>query len=280
MSWSHLYPLDLAELAAVREQLHQAVQSVAAVGRHFLEPSKKDQNAVLHWIPNPKRLAGKWIDTPKGKFRASISFSEGRIYLIDENINVIDSFEIHSNTFNQLMVWFEEYIGKLGLPVENFHVNLPYELPKYATQKKQAFDLSDMALSDAFAHYYANSRIILEKINSTFPGAGETTVWPHHFDQAISVMLKDSGNPETSSYLGLGMSPGDNYYNQPYFYVNSWPFAEEDHLQPLKFGIWHTDDWVGSVLTAEELWETSNQPDAVMKFYQEASTQLREQLLK
>lgn len=280
MSWSHLYPLELSELAIVRDQFHQAVQSVAAVGRHFLEVSKEDQNAVLHWIPNPKRLAGKWIDTPKGKFRASISFSEGRIFLIDEKIRVIDSFEIHGNTFNQLMVWFEEHIGQLGLPVENFNVNLPYELPDYATEKKQEFDLSDMALSDAFAHFYANSRVILEKLKASFPGAGETTVWPHHFDQAISVMLKDSGNPETSSYLGLGMSPGDQFYNQPYFYVNSWPYAEEDQLQSLKFGKWHTDDWVGAVFTAEEIWETPNQPEAVMTFYQETSRQLQDLLLK
>ncbi len=280
MSWSHLYPLDLSELATVREQLHQAVQSVAAVGRHFLEASKEDENAVLQWIPNPKRLAGKWIDTPKGKFRASISFSEGRIFLIDEQIKVIDSFEIHGNTFNQLMVWFEEHVGKLGLPVENFHVNLPYELPIYPTQKKQAFDLSDMGLSDAFAHYYANSRIILEKLRGTFSGSGETTVWPHHFDQAVSVMLKDSGNPETSSYLGLGMSPGDDYYNQPYFYVNSWPYAEEDQLQPLKFGKWHTDDWVGAVFTAEEVWEVANQPEAVLTFYKEASKRLQGLLLE
>ncbi len=280
MSWSHLYPLDLSELAYVREQLHQAVQSVAAVGRHFLEPSKEDENAVLQWIPNPKRLAGKWIDTPKGKIRPSISFSEGRIFLIDEQIKVIDSFEIHGNTFNQLMVWFEEHIGKLGLPVENFNVNLPYELPSYATQKKHAFDLSHLALSDAFAHYYANSRVILEKLRSTFSEVGETTVWPHHFDQAISVMLKNSGNPETSSYLGLGMSPGDYYYDQPYFYVNSWPYAEEDQLQALKYGKWHTEDWVGAVLTAEEVWDMANQPEAVLTFYQDTSNQLKDLLLQ
>lgn len=275
MSWSHLYPLELSELANVRDQLHQAVQSVAAVGRHFLPASKEDENAILQWIPNPKRLAGKWIDTPKGKFRASISFSEGRVFLIDEQVKVIDSFEIHGNTFNQLMVWFEEHIGKLGLPVEDFSVNRPYELPDYPTRKKQPFDLSDMALSDAFAHYYANSRIILEKLRTVFTAAKETTVWPHHFDQAISVMLKDSGNPETSSYLGLGMSPGDNYYGQPYFYVNSWPYAEEGQLKPLKFGEWHHDDWVGAVFKAEQLWEAPNQPEAVMSFYREASKQLQ-----
>ena len=279
MSWNHLYPLDLSELATVREQLHQAVQSVAAVGRHFLEASKEDENAALLWIPNPKRLAGKWIATPKGKFRASISFAERRIFLIDEQIRVIDSFGIHGNTFNQLMVWFEEHIGKLGLPVENFNVNLPYELPNYATQKKQAFALPDTGLSDAFTHFYANSRVILEQLRGSFSGVGETTVWPHHFDQAISVRLKDSGNPETSSYLGIGMSPGDDHYPQPYFYVNSWPYAEEERLQPLNFGKWHGDDWIGAVFTAEEVWEVSNQPEALKTFYHQASRQIQRLLL-
>ena len=272
MSWNHLNAVDLQELARVREQLHQAVQSVAAVGRHFLEPSPEDQNAVLHWIPNPKRLAGKWIDTKKGQFRASISFAEGKIYLIDQEINIIDSFEIHGNTFNQLMIWFEDHIGTLGLPVNNFSVNRPYELPDYPTQKKQPFDLSDMAMCEAFADYYANSRPILERLRSGLENAGETTVWPHHFDQAISVMLKDSGYP--------GMSPGDDKYDQPYFYVNSWPYAEEDQLGSLKYGNWHTEDWVGAVFLAEQIWEVAHQPSALETFYQEASEQLRTLLLQ
>lgn len=280
MSWNHLSPVNLQEMASVREQLHQAVQSVAAVGRHFLESSPEDENAVLQWIPNPKRLAGKWIATKKGKFRASISFAEGKIYLIDESVRIIDSFEIHDNTFNQLMVWFEEHIGKLGLPVENFNVNLPYEIPVYPTQKKQSFDLSDMALCEAFAGYYANSRMALERMRPRFQNVGETTVWPHHFDQAISVKLKDSGNAETSSYLGLGMSPGDEHYGQPYFYVNSWPYAEEDQLKPLKFGSWHTEDWVGAVFLAEEIWKVPNQPAALETFYEEASGQLKSILLQ
>jgi len=50
------------------------------------------------------------------------------------------------------------------------------------------------------------------------------------------------------------MSPGDESYGQPYFYVNPWP-----QLDPVKLplapspGHWHRDGFVGAIATGDEI---------------------------
>ena len=271
MSWNQWIPCDLEAIKSQREQIHQVIQSVSAVGRHFLEPKSDDKNATLTWVPEQGRLAGQWIEAPAGKFRASFSIAEASIHLIDQNINIIDTLEINEKRFPQLMIWFEENIGKLGLPVENFDGDFPYEMPEYPTQKNKPFDFADKTSLAALSAYYHNTFKVLSRFSGKYEHASKVIVWPHHFDQALSIKLKDSGDPATSHYVGLGMSPGDEHYNQPYMYVNSWPYVEEQFLKELTFGNWHSDEWVGGVLLAEELWSAENQEEALKLFYEEAS---------
>ena len=55
-------------------------------------------------------------------------------------------------------------------------------------------------------------------------------------------------------YIGLGFSPGDASQDLPYYYVNGSPTPGPTDLRPLAGpGSWHTEGWVGAVLTADEL---------------------------
>jgi len=50
------------------------------------------------------------------------------------------------------------------------------------------------------------------------------------------------------------MTPGDDSYAEPYFYVSPWPYPEPDELPKLPPPAgWHTTEWVGAVMTAEDL---------------------------
>jgi hypothetical protein len=98
---------------------------------------------------------------------------------------------------------------------------------------------------------------------------------------ATLVILNDTNDPETTTSIGVGMSPGDQYYDQPYFYLTSWPFAAKDKLEQLSFGVWHEKDWLGAVLPAETLLEMTDpvqQQKRVYTFYKEGLDQLVLQL--
>lgn len=66
-------------------------------------------------------------------------------------------------------------------------------------------------------------------------------VWPHHFD--LGAVLDDG--------IGIGLSPGDKYYAEPYFYVTPpRPIAATPTIAG--GGAWRTELWQGAVLTASQ----------------------------
>ncbi len=70
------------------------------------------------------------------------------------------------------------------------------------------------------------------------------------------------------------MSPGDGSYAEPYWYVTPWPYPAAERLPELDTGRWHTDGWVGAVLTGTEVVDQSkhaNQQEFIDAFLQEAA---------
>lgn len=66
--------------------------------------------------------------------------------------------------------------------------------------------------------------------------------------------MLEEGNPETARSVGVGMSPGDETYTQPYFYINPWPHLATGDLPDLPVpGHWHTDGFVGAIATGEDV---------------------------
>jgi hypothetical protein len=53
------------------------------------------------------------------------------------------------------------------------------------------------------------------------------------------------------------MEPGDQYYDEPYFYVNTSPSPKPDAATASLGGggTWHTNEWVGAVLPGSRLGE-------------------------
>lgn len=277
--WRPLQKIDTEKLRATREVLHPAIQNVAAVGRKFLPHSKQDEHATLSWVPGLSRLAGQWV---KGdiSFRSSISLEAFRIFLVDEKVNTLASFELEGQTHRKVMIWLEEQIGKLGLKAADLTMNLPYELPDYPTLSGAAFHLAHPEAAEELSKFYHNAYISLKEIKQQFDTQEVIHTWPHHFDQALQVIIKDSGDPETNTRLLFGMSPGDSRFENPYFYVSSWPFTETSICKKLSNNaIWVSDDWTGAVLLSRHIYN-GDQKAIVDLFYREVADQLVELLTK
>jgi hypothetical protein len=117
-------------------------------------------------------------------------------------------------------------------------------------------------LFEELAKWYGNAFLCLNSRGSP------VRCWPHHFDIATQI-----GSADRS--IGVGMSPGDGSYPQPYFYVSPSPYPDVSTLSPLGSGSWHTQGWVGAVLTGEEILPKTDQQRFVEDFMQEAISKLR-----
>jgi len=271
MYWYKLNNIDFSELSKTRKIYHLAIQNVAAVGRRFLPKKKDDSNANLEWIPSHKRLASRWIEG-KIKFRSSIGFDDFTIHLVNSEIESISKFELNGKKHNQVLVWLEKQIVNIGLDASSLALNLPYQLPVYPEAKGKPFNIEDFAFSKELGKYFHNSQIIIKEINSKIKNASDIRVWPHHFDISSLITINDTGNHETSSSINLGMSPGDDSIDEPYFYIVPWPYPEVMDLKELDTpAFWVTEDWFGGVLKSSDLVkkasDSKHQYEIISKFY-------------
>ena len=101
-------------------------------------------------------------------------------------------------------------------------------------------------------------------------------LWPHHFDIATLWTLDAGVDAEEARSVGMGLSPGDGTYAQPYWYVTPWPYpqATAEELPPLPAGRWHAEarngGWTGAVLLGEELVVQTDPVSTAQSFVQEA----------
>lgn len=276
--WQDIAIPDLSMYRVVRNNYHQAVQQVGAVGRAYLEKSEHDENAVMQWVPGLRRLAGKWVGDVQ-KFRMLISFEEFVLQLVSPKLTDLGSLPLAGKTHREGLLWIEGKILELGLPQSPLSQDLPYEIPIYPTQKGKPFDKFSSEQCWMLGVFFHNTYIILSRMKQRFLKLGEALVWPHHFDMSAQLILRNVGNSTINTSVSLGFSPGDKYYDKPYFFVNSWPFVMEEDLAPLVHGDWHTEEWSGAVLTYDQL-PAKKADDYLMAFYTEATHMLSAALLK
>ncbi|MDE2091673.1 MAG: hypothetical protein KGJ08_07225, partial [Gammaproteobacteria bacterium] len=131
------------------------------------------------------------------------------------------------------------------------------------------------AAASELAAYYAISSSILERLAHTLKVNGNPHVWPHHFDYSLLIPLDKNGGEQSRS-ITLGMSPGDGYYDQPYFYATPWPYPKAQSLPTvIPPASWHQHEWTGMVLTATAFLNQNLKSDLLEKFWREAFSMLQ-----
>ena len=103
-------------------------------------------------------------------------------------------------------------------------------------------DLADALVE--LAAWFANADYSLVRVQRQMIGrkltASDVRCWPHHFDLATLISFPARDDCVTG-YVGAGLSPGDEYYDEPYFYVSVYPKPDSAALPRLpKLGHWHT----------------------------------------
>jgi len=266
--WIKLNKLSLQNLSEARKQLHQAVQLVSIPTRSFLPKVKDDHFASLKWNKKNNFLESQPLG--KDNFKTAISFNNFSILLLNKDEKIIGCFELNGITYINAFKKLKELIKSTGEDVNKLSLSLPYETPSYQTANDIPFNFFEKSLFVELGNYFNNAFLLLENVVKNRTEATEISCWPHHFDIATLIVLNDSKDNYKS--LGVGLSPGDDNYNQPYFYITPWPYPNTENITLPDLpsgGFWHTKGWVGSVLTSENILKfdsTEKQYKAVKEF--------------
>jgi Family of unknown function (DUF5996) len=267
--WRPIRGVDRAQFCGARLQAHHAVQWLARAARAYVAPQPDDGHTCLIWdrpmdglITQPlrdgTRMSLRVTDLTIGLHPAGATGSAPTLMLDGRHeMSIRDALGMH--------------LDALLLDASDLDAPAPYEIPAHAVGEGKAYDATGSA--DALAElaaWFANAELLLSDIRRHMIErncmASPVCCWPHHFDLATLTMLPTPA-PEATGSVGAGFSPGDKYYDEPYFYVSVYPDPDAAALPGLpRLGHWHTHDFTAAILPAHKLMTAADQQVAAEDF--------------
>jgi hypothetical protein len=271
--WRPLRGTDQHRLSLARLQTHYAAQWLARAARAYVPPRPDDSHTNLGWNDT---VGG--FTTHRLKDGERLSLRIGGLTLVlhgDERSASLQSFSLDGRTDAQARQWLGEQLRARNLDTRALDAPSPYAMPARAVTNSAAYDVADLA--DALAElaaWFANAEFLLVRIQGQMIArnlaASDVRCWPHHFDLATLISFPTRETAVTG-YVGAGLSPGDAYYDEPYFYVSVYPKPESAALPRLpKLGHWHTREFTAAVAPGHRIVAANNQKAAAEEFLEAA----------
>ena len=258
-TWRPLDPTLGPDLVDARLQLHHAAQLATALGISYLPAQPDDSHTNLEWIEAIGALASNPAGAPGA--RVAVRPNAFAMLILDATANVIATHLLDGRTVDDAARWIRGQLAEHGLDGARYTLKRHYEIPPHPVDTGAAFRASRPEMFEQLANWYSNAAATLEQLASATPNASPVRCWPHHFD--IATLLEVA----PGKTVGVGMEPGDEYFQEPYFYTSMSPSPNADEARPELGGngLWHTRDWIGAALPASRLGAT-NQSAQVDKF--------------
>lgn len=281
-TWQILDTINTKDFTEARLQLHYGIQLIAAMGSTLAEPLPDFSHTSLKWDPELEVFIGAPIRAAK-PFRLALDPVMLTSILLDRDGETISIFPMHQKTLAEGMAWLKGEVAQLGADASKIELlSYPEDFPDHAIAHGTPFNFGKAeAERQELSRYYANTRLVLQEIVANVEDASPIHIWPHHFDMAtlIFMPIQKRGEPIT---IGVGFSPGDNYYTEPYWYVSPYPYPDSENLPFLEGdGFWHTQEWLGAVLTASRLTQDSSEAQVKqVKSFLESAINASKQLLQ
>jgi len=209
-----------------RNSVHWAAQLASAAGATLLPARDDFGHTNLGWSDDLGALVGRTL--PGGK---AVALRPRDLALIVTGADVRLSLE--GRTLDHGLAWLSDQLeAELELP--------DHDLP----EPPERFGSGVQELGEWFATAHAQVTRVAD--------GREVRCWPHHFDLATRITLDPEMDAEDARSIGVGMTPGDDSYARPYWYVTPWPYPDADALPDLPDeAAWHTEGWTGAVLVDE-----------------------------
>ena len=262
LDWVPLRGMDQRRLTEARLQAHYAVQWLARAARAYVPPQPDDEHTNLGWdgalggfTTHPLK-DGAWLSLKITDLTLALHVGEGNMHA--------QSFSLDGRSDAQARQWLSEQLGARGLDAHALDAPSPYEMPAHAVSQGAAY--GPAGLADALAElaaWFGNAEHSLASIQRQMIGrklaASPLRCWPHHFDLATLTTLPARNAGATGS-VGAGLSPGDEYYDEPYFYVSVYPEPDPAALPSLPMlGHWHLRDFMAAIAPAHKIVAAKNQ---------------------
>ena len=277
--WTTLGGKSPTALVKARTVAHHAAQWPTKAARANLEAKADDSHSSLAWDGERGVLFSQPISAGGADVRVGLRLA-GLALVLMRGTLVLDTYELAGRRDSMVGVWLDSALRALGLKAAT-EVTLPYTIPSHPVARGSAYSFSGESESfDEMVRWFDAAADVLDEVKTNYVDGrvDEARCWPHHFDIATVVQL-DAPDAETKRSVGIGMSPGDHYYPQPYFYVSPYP-APKGAAPPVLPGLghWHTEGFAGAIALGESIVSVEDRRTELLAFVHAAYDACRMQL--
>lgn len=269
--WREIKAVDLGILSAARLQAHYAVQWLARAARAYVTPLPDDQHTNLGW---DNAIGGLTTHALRQGSVLGLRLADLTL-MVGEGAGLAGSAAIglQGRRDADIREWLGSNLRAKGLDADLLDRPSPYQMPVHPIAAGASYEAGLAAALAALVAWYANADQILGETRQAIVARGleapPVRCWPHHFDLDSLVPLR-SGAP--ARIVGVGFCPGDDYYDQPYFYVSCYPPPDVAALPALPpVGHWHSHHFTAAVATADRILEAGDQRAATQAYLRAAT---------
>ncbi len=275
-NWQPLAALEPRRLREPRLFAHFAAQWLARAARAYVAPKPDDSHTNLGWDTIVGGLGTHPL--PDGS-RLGLRLRDLTLMIISTQ-GQSQSLALGGLADADVRAWLGQRVRELGLDAQKLDAPSPYTMPAFGIATGDRYAVDGEALS-LLAAWYTNANGALEETRQVLLARGLSVpvvrCWPHHFD-LDSLVYFPNESPADVRTMGAGFSPGDQYYDEPYFYGSVYP-APVGHPVLPPFAHWHTQDFTAAVATASALLAEPDQ-HAAAKAYLAVATDFAIKQLK
>jgi hypothetical protein len=267
--WKPLRTIERHQLTQARLAAHYAVQWLARAARAYIEPKADDSHTNLGWDPALGGVATHPL--PDGS-RLALRIGDLTLLLLGPHASELS---LKNRSDADIRAWLGPRLSTMGLDPLALDKPLPYDMPASPIASGGRYRLEDLksALGE-ISGWYDNASRALDDMRQQLVARGlrapPVRCWPHHFDLDMLIYFSTRNSVNTRT-MGVGFSPGDEYYDEPYFYVSIYPAPLVTALPALPVGHWHSHDFTAAIATAGSILDESDQGAAVGSFLRSAT---------
>jgi hypothetical protein len=266
MDWRSLGNPSPTRLRDARVQLHWAAQVLCGLADRWLPAQPDDSHTNMEWRPELGAMVGH--PTASG-LRLALRPRDLQLLAVRDD-RTIATLSLGGTTLADAMRWADERAAEAeGTPVRGVQAR-DYDMPAHPVRSAgAAFTVDGDALA-ALGGWFEAGDALLREVAARETGSVPVRIWPHHFDDGSIVFLDEPG--PAARQIGFGLSPGDHYYEEPYFYLTVSPMRPEPQFPPLAGGgLWREQPpFVGAVLRGSEIVAASDPLAAARAFFDSA----------
>ncbi len=259
---------DPKALNTARIAAHVAIQPLSKAARANMEAREDDSHSSVLWRSDDGMFVTHAFDKATPAVRVGLGLTPLRLAVLRGDA-VAAELPLAATSVEAAEAWLDKELESLGLQAAS-PIEQPFSMPD------DTLDLgvypSDTAGFAELATWFSLAQAALEQARPAtageHPGPSGIVAWPHHFDIAFYVGLEE-GDFETAKGIGLGLSPGDENYDQPYAYLYPWPRPDVSQFPtgcPAP-GHWSTRGFIGAAAPGEEIVKLDDPLRQTAEFY-------------